>query len=59
MKQLLTLCTKKVHFIYNGVLYQQNDGVAMESHLGPVLAGVFMTERGNNLIPTLSDDITF
>ena len=35
MKQLLTLCTKNVHFIYDNKVYQQNDGVAMGSTLGP------------------------
>ena len=38
MKQLLLLCTKNVHFSYNGIIYQQCDGVAMASSLGPVLA---------------------
>ena len=29
MKQLLLLYTKNVHFSYNGIIYQQCDGVAM------------------------------
>ena len=29
MKQLLLLCTKNVHFSYNGILYQQGDKIAM------------------------------
>ena len=36
MKQLLTLCTKYVHFIYHNKVYQQNDGIAMGSPLEPV-----------------------
>ena len=40
MKQLLTLCTKNVHFAYNKKVYQQNEGVAMRSPLWPVLSGI-------------------
>ena len=36
MKELLLLCTKSVHFTFNGDIYQQLDGVAMGSPLGPV-----------------------
>ena len=36
MKQFLTLCTKNVHLTYDNTAYQQNDGVAMGSLLGPV-----------------------
>ena len=42
MKEMLTLCTKNVHFTFNGDIYLQTDGVAMGSPLGPVLAGIFM-----------------
>ena len=38
MKELLLLCIKNVHFIYNDVIYQQCDGVVMGSPLGPVVA---------------------
>ena len=44
MKELLTLCTKNVYFTFDNQVYQQNDGVAMRSPLGPVLAGTFMVE---------------
>ena len=37
MKEQLILCTKNVHFTYNGIIYQQYDGVAMGSPLGPGL----------------------
>ena len=50
MKQLLTLCTKNVHFTYDNKVYQQNDGVAMGSPLGPVLSGIFMVELENSLV---------
>ena len=58
MKELLLLCTKKVHFIYSNGIYQQNDGVAMGSPLGPVLAGRFMEELDErSIIPTLGTSL--
>ena len=42
MKELLLLCTKHVHFTFNGDIYIQLDAVAMGSPLGPLLADVFM-----------------
>ena len=58
MKHLLILCTKNVHFTYNNNTYIQNDGVAMGSPLGPVLAGIFMVDLERNILPTLSDVMT-
>ena len=58
MKQLLTLCTKNVHFTYDNKVYQQNDGVAMGSPLGPVLSGIFMVKLENSLVPTLNESMT-
>ena len=43
-KELLELCTKRLRFSFNGVMYQQKDGVAMGSPLGPVIANIFMSE---------------
>ena len=57
MKKLLTLCTKSVHFTLNNEIYVQNDGVAMGSPLGPILANVFMVELENTLIPRLQQHI--
>ena len=42
LKVLLEFPTKKSHFIFNGQYYDQIDGVAMGSPLGPVLANLFM-----------------
>ena len=53
MKELLLLCTKEVHFAYSNEIYQQNDGMAMGSPLGPVLAGIFMVELETSTIPIL------
>ena len=58
IKQLLTLCTKNVHFTYNNTVYQQNDGVTMGSPLGPVLPGIFMVELENSLVPKLNESMT-
>ena len=44
IKELLNLCTKSVHFTFGGNIYVQNDGVAMGSPLGPILANIFMVE---------------
>ena len=47
MKKLLILCIKNVHFLLNNEIYVQNDGVDIESPLGPILANVFMVELEN------------
>ena len=41
-KYLLTLATKESYFLFDGELYQQVDGVAMRSPLGPTLANIFL-----------------
>ena len=40
-KCLLTLAAEEAFFLFNGELYQQVDGVAMGSPLGPTLANIF------------------
>ena len=55
MKELLNLCTKSVHFKFDGNIYVQNDGVAMRLPLGPVLANIFMVELERLVIPLLMD----
>ena len=42
LKNLLLFATKKSHFVFDGQYYDQIDGVAMGSPLGPVLANIFM-----------------
>ena len=51
MKKLLTLCMKNIHFTLNNEIYVQNDGVAMGSPLGLILANVFTVELENTLVP--------
>ena len=53
MKELLLLCTKNTHFTFKNKIYQQCDGVPMESPLGPVIAGIFMVELKKSLIANL------
>ena len=53
MKNLLILWIKNVYFTFNNEIYIQNDGVAMGSPLGPTLAGIFMVELENTLVPKL------
>ena len=47
-KELLSLATKDSHFIFDGTLYKQIDGVAMGSPLGPTLANAFLVYREKN-----------
>ena len=44
-----------MHFTFDNQVYQQNDGMAMGSPLGPVLAGIFMAELETRIIPTLGN----
>ena len=41
-KKLLTLAVKNSFFLFNGAYYEQVDGVAMGSPLGPTLANIFL-----------------
>ena len=47
-RKLLCFAVKNCHFLSNGVLYQQIDGVAMGSPLGPLFANIFLSfhEKG-------------
>ena len=57
MKELLLLCTKKVHSTFNGKRHMLVDGVAMGSLLGPVLADIFMIELEKAILPELAECI--
>ena len=41
-KELLSLATKDSHFIFEGTLYKQIDGMAMGFPLSPILANAFL-----------------
>ena len=47
-KKLLHKCTKS-HFLFNGKVYKQIDGVQMGSPLGPTFANWFLGEIENNI----------
>ena len=53
LRELLYLCIKEVHFMFNEKIYIQSDGVAMGSPLGPLLANIFMTSLEEEVIPKL------
>lgn len=55
LKNLLEFTTKKSHFVFNGKYYDQIDGVAMGSPLGPVLANIFMTDFEEKSVMTHSN----
>ncbi|CAF0999626.1 unnamed protein product [Brachionus calyciflorus] len=44
IKHLLIVCTQESHFQFNGEYFDQTDGVAMGSPLGPLFANIFMSE---------------
>ena len=57
LKELLYLCTKHVHFKFNGEIYTQCDGVAMGSPLGPLFANIFMISLEENILPKLESHL--
>ena len=47
MKELLNLCTKSVHFTFDGNIDVQNNGVAMDAPLGSVRIGTIGNANSN------------
>ena len=58
MKKMLYLCTENVHFSSDNNIYIQNDGVAMWSPVGPMLASIFMVELERCYTPCLARRLT-
>ena len=50
LKDLFTQATSQTHFLFDGSFYDQIDGVAMGSPLGPTLANLFMGHHEKNWI---------
>ena len=48
LKELLSLASKNSHFIFNGTLYKQIDGVDMRSPQDPTLANAFLVHHEEN-----------
>ena len=53
-KRLLCYATQDSHFRCNGEIYDQIDGVAMGSPLGPVLADIFMSHLEEKMLSCYS-----
>ena len=58
MKNLLLDTCSKTAFTFNGVIYEQKDGVCMEFSLGPLLANAIMTYLEEKTIKPLIIDNT-
>ena len=58
MKKPLLLCIKNARFTFNNEIYQQCNGVEMGSPLAPVIAGIFMVELEESLIPNLMEHMS-
>ena len=50
MKDLLLLDTKNVHLSSVNKLYTERDGVAIGSHLGPIIRDIFMVDLERHVI---------
>ena len=55
LKDLLVFATRRSHFVFDGQYYDQVDGVAMGSPLGPVLANIFMCHFEEKWVMNNSD----
>ena len=55
LKNLLVFATKRSHFVFDGQYYDQVDGVAIGSPLGPVLANIFMCHFEEKWVMNSSD----
>ena len=59
LKSLFVYATSKSHFLFDGQYYDQIDGVAMGSPLGPVLANLFMAYHEKSWIENYSSTPIF
>ena len=60
LSELLTICTKKIPFRHpSGELFQQIDGVAMGSPLGPTFAGFYMGHLESEVFQKMEKPIIY
>ena len=60
LKKLSLFATSKTHFIFNSKFYNQIDGIAMGSHLAPVLTNISMRfQESNWLINIILANLNF
>ena len=52
MEKLLIFATKESHFLFNGKIYDQIDGVSMGSPLAPLLAEIFLQDFEKKHLPS-------
>jgi len=55
LKRLLEICIRESHFQFNNKFYDQIDGVAMGSPLGPLFANIFMADFEIKHMPKLRE----
>ena len=55
MQKLLNFATKKSHFLFNGKVYDQKDGVSMGSPLAPLLAEIFLQDFEKKHLPSFKE----
>ena len=53
LKKLMKDTCSKTAFMYDGIIYEQIDGVSMGAALGPVLANIIMTEMERVVVDQL------
>ena len=59
LKELFQVATSQSHFLFDGNFYDQVDGVAMGSPLGPVLANLFMAVNEKNWLESCENPPSF
>ena len=59
INELIKLCTKDVHFYFDGATYAQKHVVAMGSPLASILAGIFIVELEWAAFPNLPQHLKF
>ena len=55
LRKLFAFATSGIHFLFDGSFYDQIDGVAMGSPLGPVLVNLFMGYHEANWLQVFKD----